>query len=64
MGGGRCFGFEVGGQELRAAEVALIREVAQRMIAGGPTSPVARDLTARGVRTSRGTTFTQTTCCD
>jgi DNA invertase Pin-like site-specific DNA recombinase len=53
MGAGRSFGFEVGGQVQRASEVAIIREVAQRMLAGEPSAHIADDLNARKITTSR-----------
>jgi DNA invertase Pin-like site-specific DNA recombinase len=57
MGAGRAWGFEVGGTEQRAEEVAVIREVAARMLAGEPTTEIADDLNARGLTTSRGGPF-------
>jgi DNA invertase Pin-like site-specific DNA recombinase len=58
MGPGRMYGFEKGGLVQRPAEVAVIREVAQRMLAGEPTAHIAADLNSRGLTTSRGGRFT------
>jgi site-specific DNA recombinase len=58
MGAGRCFGFEVGGVEQRPAEVAVIREVAGRMLAGESLQRLAADMNARGLRTVRGGEWT------
>ena len=58
MGGGRSFGFEKGAQAYRDDEVAVIREVARRMLSGEPTMVIADDLNERGVRTARDGLFT------
>jgi site-specific DNA recombinase len=57
MGAGRSYGFEVGGTEQRPDEVAVIREVARRMLAGEAVMAICRDLNERGERTSRGGAF-------
>jgi hypothetical protein len=57
MGGGRTYGFEVGGQVYRPAEVKIIREVAKRMLRGESIRSITLDLAARGEVTSRGTPF-------
>lgn len=58
MGTGRAFGFETGGRDQRPAEVAIIREVAQRMLAGEPLQVLAKDLNARGLTTTRSKPWT------
>jgi site-specific DNA recombinase len=58
MGAGRSYGFEVGGMEQKPEEVAVMREVAQRMLAGEPSARIAADLNRRGLVTSRGGRFT------
>ena len=52
--GGRAFGFEPDGLTLREADAAVIREVAERVLAGEPVGAIARDLTSRGVTTTTG----------
>ncbi|MDP3893518.1 recombinase family protein [Nocardioides sp.] len=54
MGGGRSFGFEVGGEVQVPAEVAVIREVASRLLAGEPLQRLAAEMNARGLTTVRG----------
>jgi DNA invertase Pin-like site-specific DNA recombinase len=54
MGAGRSYGFEVGGTGQRADEVAVLREVARRMLAGEKVAHIAADLNSRGLVTSRG----------
>ena len=58
MGAGRSFGFEVGAQAYRPAEVRIIREVARRMLKGEGAMSIARDLNDRGLRTARDQLFT------
>lgn len=59
MGAGRPLGgFEKGGLVQRPSEVAIIREVAQRMLAGESSARIATDLNDRGLTTSRGGRFT------
>ena len=58
MGGGRCFGFEVGGEVQRPAEVAVIREVVNRMLAGESLLNLAADLNDRGLTTVRNGPWT------
>lgn len=53
MGTGRAFGFETGGIEQRPAEVAIVREMATRVLAGEPLQVLARELNARGLTTTR-----------
>ncbi|HEX3453863.1 MAG TPA: recombinase family protein [Gaiellaceae bacterium] len=55
MGAGRPYGFESGGLVQIAEEVAVVRECAQRMLAGEPLQQIAVDLNGRGLTTSRGT---------
>ena len=45
--------------EQRPDEVAVLREVARRMLAGEAVMAITRDLNERGLRTSRGGPFTQ-----
>jgi Recombinase len=54
MGSGRAYGLEVGGVVQIPAEVAVIREVATRMLAGEPLQQLAAELNERGLTTSRG----------
>jgi DNA invertase Pin-like site-specific DNA recombinase len=58
MGSGRAFGFEIGGEVQRPAEVAIVREMAQRMLAGEPLQALAADLNSREVTTSRDKQWT------
>lgn len=58
MGAGRCFGFETGGEVQRPAEVAVIREMASRMLAGETLQTLAKDMNARGLVTTRGGAWT------
>lgn len=58
MGTGRAFGFETGGTEQRPAEVAVVREVASRMLAGEPLAVLAKELNDRGLHTTRGRPWT------
>jgi site-specific DNA recombinase len=58
MGAGRIFGFETGGQVQRPSEVAVVRELAQRALAGVPLQHLAADLNGRGLTTSRGKVWT------
>jgi site-specific DNA recombinase len=61
MGGGRAFGFEIGGEVQRPAEVAILRDVARRFVAGEPLAHLARELNERGVKNARGNTWTLST---
>lgn len=66
MGGGRQYGFEVVGDKYVVEmpqvpeEVAVIREVAQRVLDGeeGGLQAIAADLNERGLRTTRGKEWT------
>lgn len=58
MGSGRPYGFESGGLVQKPAEVAVIRELAQRMLAGEPLQQLALELNERGLTTSRGKQWT------
>lgn len=58
-GGSRPFGWRGGEQE--PAEAKIVVEVAERLIRGETRAAVARDLDARGVRTSAGNSWTGTT---
>ena len=57
MGSGRAFGFETGGLVQVPAEVAVLREMAKRALAGESLQTLAADLNKRGVVTSRGNTW-------
>lgn len=58
MGGGRCFGFDVGGVVQRPEEVAVVREIAARMLAGETLQALAKDMNGRGLTTTRGYPWT------
>ena len=58
MGAGRSYGFETGGMQQRAAEVAVLREVARRMLDGEKVAHIADDLNSRGLVTSRSGAWT------
>lgn len=53
MGAGRSFGFEIGGMIQRPAEVAIVREIAERMLAGEPLQSLAAEMNVRDLRTTR-----------
>ncbi|MDX6371620.1 MAG: site-specific recombinase, partial [Nocardioidaceae bacterium] len=57
MGSGRAFGFETGGLVQVPAEVAVLRELASRTLAGESLQTLAADLNRRGVTTTRGNTW-------
>jgi site-specific DNA recombinase len=57
-GGRRCYGFEKNGITHRPAEVAIIQEVAGRVIAGENIGALVRDLTRRGDLSSTGQPWT------
>ena len=48
-GGSRPYGYEADKLTLRPAEAAVIKECAQRLLAGEPVRSIAADLNARGV---------------
>jgi site-specific DNA recombinase len=56
--GGRAFGFEPDGMTVRKDDEKTIQEVARRIIAGEPIGAIARDITARGSRTTAGNEWT------
>ena len=58
MGAGRAFGFELGGVEQRPDEVAVVREMAQRLLAGETLQKLAAELNSRGLTTSLGGQWT------
>lgn len=58
MGSGRMFGFETGGTEQRPDEVAVLREMAGRMLAGEPLQRLAEEMNARGFLTTRNGQWT------
>ena len=58
MGSGRQYGFEVGGEVQVPEEVAVLRDVAGRMLAGEPLQTLAADLNRRGLMTARGKPWT------
>src|SRR3954454_19538767 len=53
-GGSRPYGYESDKVTVRAAEAAIIRECAKRLLAGEPVLSIARDLTERGVTSASG----------
>lgn len=59
--GGRAFGFATDGVTHIPGETAIVREAAARILAGESTGAIARDLTARGVRTPAGNPVTHGT---
>jgi DNA invertase Pin-like site-specific DNA recombinase len=59
--GGRPFGFRTDGVTHIPAEVAVIRELADRVLAGEPCGHLARELTARKVKTPAGNPFSHAT---
>ena len=52
--GGRAYGFEPDGLTVRDEDAKWIREVADRIIAGESVGAIARDISARGSRTTAG----------
>lgn len=59
-GGTRPFGYDKGGLVVREAEAQLIREAAERIIAGGTLRGITMQWNADGVPSSRGGRWTQT----
>jgi site-specific DNA recombinase len=59
-GGTRPFGYEKGGLVVREAEAALIREAADRILAGGTLRGICTEWNEAGVPSSRGGRWTQT----
>ncbi|MFF5228415.1 recombinase family protein [Dactylosporangium sp. NPDC000521] len=55
----RPFGFEADGMTIREDEAAVIRELTARLLAGESQESMIRDLDERGIRTSKGRTWTQ-----
>jgi DNA invertase Pin-like site-specific DNA recombinase len=55
--GGRAFGFEPDGLTHVPGEVKLLREAADRLLAGESIGGLCRDWTRRGVRTAAGNPF-------
>jgi site-specific DNA recombinase len=53
-GGSRPYGYEADKLTVRAAEAAIIRECAKRLLAGEPVLSIARDLNERGVTSASG----------
>jgi len=53
-GGPRPFGYELDRITVNPTEAAIIREMATRVLAGDSLRSVAKDLNARGVRTTQG----------
>lgn len=60
-GGLRPFGYERDGVTTRESEAQVIREAAQRILAGESLRSVSRDLDARDIRTANGSTWKQPT---
>ncbi len=53
-GGIRAYGYDRDGVTVLEAEAAVLREIRDRILAGHSLTSIARDLTARGVPTVRG----------
>jgi site-specific DNA recombinase len=53
-GGSRPYGYEADKVTVRAAEAAIVRECARRLLAGEPVISIARDLNERGVSSASG----------
>jgi site-specific DNA recombinase len=53
-GGSRPYGYEADKVTIRAAEAAIVRECARRLLAGEPVRSIARDLDERGVTSASG----------
>ncbi len=53
-GGSRPYGYESDKVTIRAAEAAIVRECAKRLLAGEPVRSIARDLNERGVTSASG----------
>jgi site-specific DNA recombinase len=58
VGGRRPFGWQDDKRTLHAEEVALVREAAERVLAGAPLSAIVTDWNSRGIRTTRGNAWT------
>lgn len=59
--GGRAFGFQTDGITHEPGEAAIIRECAQRVLAGEEIGSLCRDLAARGVTSTAGNPMTHGT---
>jgi len=57
-GGSRPFGYEPGGRLVRESEALVVRECAQRFLAGEPLRSLCSDLNARGIRAAGGGAWT------
>jgi hypothetical protein len=53
-GGSRPYGYEADRLTVRAAEAAIVRECAKRLLAGEPVLSIVRDLNERGVTSASG----------
>jgi len=53
-GGSRPYGYEADKVTVRAAEAAIIRECAKRLLSGEPVLSITRDLNERGVTSASG----------
>jgi site-specific DNA recombinase len=53
-GGSRPYGYEADKVTVRAAEAAVVKECAQRLLAGEPVRSIAKDLNERGVASASG----------
>ena len=60
-GGTRPFGYESGHRAVRPAEAAIIRECAERALAGDSLRSICTDLNGRGVETVMGTQWSPQT---
>ncbi|MFC5140325.1 recombinase family protein [Actinomycetospora rhizophila] len=57
-GGRRAFGFEADGMTVRESEAVVVREVADRVLAGESVRSIARSLNDRGITGTRGGAWT------
>ena len=61
-GGSRPYGYESDKVTIRAAEAAIVRECAKRLLAGEPVRSIARDLNERGVTPRAAATGLRRVC--
>ncbi|OKJ31463.1 recombinase family protein [Streptomyces sp. CB01580] len=54
QGGVRRFGYAPGGMTITEEEAEIVREVFDRFLKGDGPAPIAKDLTARGIKTAGG----------
>jgi DNA invertase Pin-like site-specific DNA recombinase len=56
-GGPRAFGWTAGRQDVIPDEIAVVREMADRVLGGEGLATIVKDLNRRGIRTARGNTW-------